>query len=635
MTRAVTARLRQRRLLLLIIFDTAAWIAALALVAAVRLDVAEAPVPWIEVLQVGLLAAGLHVAGGWVVRLHHGRAATGSFDEMLLLGSVVASVTVIVTAVNALLPQPWLPRSVPFAAGFIALAFTGWGRAVWRRLQEREFEGRPEGVGRPTLVLGAGDGGRQLINSMLRDSERTWRPVGLLDDDPRKRHRRIRGVPVRGSLEDLETVVEATEAQAVVVAIPSANAALIRSIGRRARRLHVELKVVPGVNELFDGQVGISDIRDVDVTDLLGRHQVDTDVNAIASYLTGKRVLVTGAGGSIGSELCRQIHRFAPKRLIMLDRDESALHAVQLSIHGRTMLDSPDLVLADIRDSQLLLRIFEESQPEVIFHAAALKHLPILEQYPGEGVKTNVWGTLSVLEAAKATGVERFVNISTDKAANPISVLGYTKRLAEGLTAATAAEVEGTYLSVRFGNVLGSRGSVLTTFAAQIAAGGPLTVTDPLVTRYFMTVQEAVQLVIQAAAIGSDGEVLVLDMGEPVRIADVAKQLIDISGVDAEVTYTGLIDGEKLEEELFGAGESDERPVHPLVSHVTAPAFDPLAARALDPWTDPWTLGRQLRTACTDQMTATGAASTQREPAQVISGNGADRLRPEAGEDLP
>jgi len=332
-------------------------------------------------------------------------------------------------------------------------------------------------------------------------------------------------------------------------------------------------------------------------------------MDTIASYLTGKRVLVTGAGGSIGSELCRQIHRFAPSRLIMLDRDESALHAVQLSIHGRTMLDSPDLVLADIRDSQLLLRIFEQCQPEVVFHAAALKHLPMLEQYPGEAVKTNVWGTLSVLEAAKTTGVERFVNISTDKAANPISVLGYTKRLAEGLTAATASEVDGTYLSVRFGNVLGSRGSVLTTFAAQIAAGGPLTVTDPQVTRYFMTVQEAVQLVIQAAAIGGDGEVLVLDMGEPVRIADVAKQLIDISGVDADVTYTGLTDGEKLHEELFGEGESDERRVHPLVSHVAAPAFDPLAARALDPWAERWTVGQQLRTACSCHMATNGAES--------------------------
>ena len=222
----------------------------------------------------------------------------------------------------------------------------------------------------------------------------------------------------------------------------------------------------------------------------------------------------------------------------------------------------------------------------MVFHAAALKHLPMLEQYPGEAVKTNVWGTLSILEAAKAHKVERFVNISTDKAANPCSVLGYSKRLAEGLTASVAREAEGTFLSVRFGNVLGSRGSVLTAFAAQIANGGPVTVTDPDVTRYFMTVQEAVQLVIQAAAIGRDGEALVLDMGEPVSIDAVARQLIEVSGKDVEVVYTGLRAGEKMHEELWGDGEPDLRPTHHLVSHTPVPVFDPLEARELDPWSD-------------------------------------------------
>jgi FlaA1/EpsC-like NDP-sugar epimerase len=322
------------------------------------------------------------------------------------------------------------------------------------------------------------------------------------------------------------------------------------------------------------------------VTDLLGRHQIDTDIGSIAHYLTGKRVLVTGAGGSIGSELCRQIARFSPAELIMLDRDESALHAVQLSIYGRAMLDSDDVVLADIRDSLFIDALFDERKPHVVFHAAALKHLPMLEQYPGEAVKSNVWGSLSVLESAKTHGVERFVNISTDKAANPCSVLGYSKRLAEGLTAAIAEEADGIYLSVRFGNVLGSRGSVLTAFAAQIAGGGPVTVTDPDVTRYFMTVREAVQLVVQAAAIGRDGEVLVLDMGEPVAIDGVARQLIELSGKEIDIVYTGLRDGEKMHEELWGDGESDLRPTHPLVSQTPVPAYNPLDARALDPWAD-------------------------------------------------
>jgi FlaA1/EpsC-like NDP-sugar epimerase len=284
----------------------------------------------------------------------------------------------------------------------------------------------------------------------------------------------------------------------------------------------------------------------------------------------------------------------------MLDHDESALHAVQLSLNGVAMLDSPDVVLADIRDAARIRALFKQRRPAVVFHAAALKHLPMLEQYPGEAVKTNVWGTLGVLEAAKACGVERFVNISTDKAANPCSVLGYSKRIAERLTAASALDVGGTYVSVRFGNVLGSRGSMLPAFAAQIAAGGPVTVTHPDVTRYFMTVQEAVQLVIQAAAIGRGGEALVLDMGQPVRIADVARHLIERSGRAVELVYTGLRTGEKLNEELFGVGEPDVRPRHPLVSHVPVPAVSPLSVLGLELGGAPEGIVSALRETCAD-----------------------------------
>ena len=340
--------------------------------------------------------------------------------------------------------------------------------------------------------------------------------------------------------------------------------------------------MLPGISEMLDGQVGIRDVRDINLPDILGRHQIDTDIASIAGYLQGKRVLVTGAGGSIGSELCRQIHQFSPAELIMLDRDESALHSVELSIEGRALLDTPAVVLADIRDTDRIAEIFAERRPQVVFHAAALKHLPMLEQYPSEAVKTNIWGTQHVLDAARSVGVERFVNISTDKAANPISVLGYTKRIAEGLTAAVAEDSAGSYLSVRFGNVLGSRGSVLTAFAAQIADGGPVTVTDPMVDRFFMTVQEAVQLVIQAAAIGHDGEALVLDMGEPIKIDDVARQLIGLSGQDIEVVYTGLRKGEKMSEELFGDGEVGRRFSHPLISHVGVPAVRPSALVGAD-----------------------------------------------------
>ena len=333
-------------------------------------------------------------------------------------------------------------------------------------------------------------------------------------------------------------------------------------------------------------QVQLSAMRNVNVQDLIGRRPVDTDVRAIAEYVTGKRVLVTGAGGSIGSELCRQLYKFGPSELIMLDRDESALHAVELSIYGTALLESPEIVLADIRDPESLNQVFVEHQPQVVFHAAALKHLTLLERYPNEALRSNVYGTLNVLRAAAANGVEHFVNVSTDKAANPTSALGHSKRLAEQLTAWFAhGSAEGKFLSVRFGNVLGSRGSVLDTFSAQIERGGPVTVTDPEVTRYFMTIPEACQLVIQAGAIGGRGEALVLDMGEPVKIVDVAERMIALSGKDIEVVFTGLRSGEKMHEELIGDGETGPAPAASadLARHRAPAASRPHRGRAVGP----------------------------------------------------
>jgi FlaA1/EpsC-like NDP-sugar epimerase len=387
-------------------------------------------------------------------------------------------------------------------------------------------------------------------------------------------------VPILGGRADMASVVRSTGVRSVIFAVANADAELIRDVQDRALAAGTAFKVVPSVAELLDGRVGAADVRDLQPSDLLGRRQVNLDLEPIAGYLTGKRVLVTGAGGSIGSELCRQIQRFAPSELMMLDRDESALHAVQLSLYGRALLDGTDLILADLRDVEAIRDIFARRQPQVVFHAAALKHLPLLEIHPAEAVKTNIRGTQTLLEMAH--DVERFVNISTDKAANPCSVLGFSKRITERLTSHAAGRSPGTFLSVRFGNVLGSRGSVLTAFTAQAAAGGPITVTHPDVTRYFMTIQEAVQLVIQAAAIGRDGEVLVLDMGKPVRILDVAQQLARQAPRPVEVVYTGLRPGEKLHEELFSDDEQDVRPLHPLVSHVDVPPLDPATLHRLE-----------------------------------------------------
>ena len=430
---------------------------------------------------------------------------------------------------------------------------------------------RPDGAA-PALVLGVGSAGTQLVANMLADPDSPYLPVGLLDDDPAKRHLRIQGIPVLGNRTALRAAVAQTEAEVLVIAIPSAKSELFRDVSESARALGLKVKVLPSLQGILEGKVGLQDLRDIDVTDLLGRDPVDTDVEACAGYLRGKRVLVTGAGGSIGSELCRQLVRFDPEKLLMLDRDESALHSLQLSMTGMAMLDTDDVILADIRDPEALREAFQRHRPQVVFHAAALKHLPMLEQYPEEAWKTNVLGTANVLEAARDGEVEVFVNISTDKAANPVQRAGLLQAHRRAAHGRVAHETPGKFVSVRFGNVLGSRGSVLPAFAEQIARGGPVTVTDPDVTRFFMMIPEACELVIQAAAIGHDGEALVLDMGQPVRILDVAQQMIEISGrKDIEIVFTGLRDGEKMHEELMSEAEGHRRTSHELIDATDVP----------------------------------------------------------------
>ncbi|HVK44392.1 MAG TPA: nucleoside-diphosphate sugar epimerase/dehydratase, partial [Micropruina sp.] len=587
----------RRRHFWLLVFDSTVWILAVAFAALARMDFQFASVRWSPTMLIAGITVVLFAIVAWVTRLHDGRSPLGSLDETIRLAAAALCVGVAVYLANLLFLQ-LVPRSVPLIATVCAVVAMAWGRALVRAIRENSTIGDPAGRGQPVLVIGAGSGGRQLVKAMRRDPASRWSPVGILDDDRHLRHLRIDGVPVIGPISELADAAVRSDASTVVVAIPSAPAELLREISATATDAGLTVKVLPGVNELLGGRVGIQDVRDINIPDLLGRRQIDTDVASIAGYLTGQRVLVTGAGGSIGSELCRQISRWNPAHLIMLDRDESALHAVQLSIEGRALLDSHDIVLADIRDRERIIELFRERRPQVVFHAAALKHLPMLEQYPAEAVKTNIWGTQTVLEAAEAANVERFVNISTDKAANPTSVLGYSKRVAEGLTAAMAERASGTYLSVRFGNVLGSRGSVLTAFAAQIAAGGPVTVTHPDVTRYFMTVDEAVQLVIQAAVLGQDGEALVLDMGKPVWIDAMARQLIELAHKPIQIEYTGLRVGEKLHEELLAPDEPDNRPNHPLVSQVRVPQVQSGALHLRTTLQDTQQAIEQLRLLC-------------------------------------
>lgn len=571
------------RTLLLISVDSAAWLVAIYVACGWRLDTWQgafghfAPavggaIPLVGALSIAGVTTAVTALCGLKFLLHRGRAAIGSFEELRVLAEVVIIAGIAAFLINLVIPTPLVPRTVPLIAACLALVLAAAPRGIYRAMRDH-VAAHPrldQAVTKPVVIVGAGNAGTRLVDSMITDADGRWRPVAFVDDDLTKRHRRHRGVRVLGTLDDLLQVAKRTGAECAVVAIPSGGAKVLNRVREIAGDV-IDLKVLPGLAELMAG-VSHTTVRDVKPTDLLSRPQIDIDVVSIAGYLTGQRVLVVGAGGSIGSELSRRVAKFGPAELLLLDRDESALHALMLSLEGRADLESGNAILADIRDAKRMRQVMEAHRPDVVFHAAALKHVNMLEHNAVEAVKSNVFGTMNVLEAAAAVGVKRVVNISTDKAADPTCVLGYTKRIAEGITADYGARTGLKFLSVRFGNVLGTRGSVLKTFEAQVARGGPITVTHPEVTRFFMTVSEAVQLVIQAAAVGGPGEVLVLDMGDPVRINDIAVQMSHCSGrPDIEITYTGLKPGEKLHENLFGAGEVDLRPFHPLVSHIPVP----------------------------------------------------------------
>lgn len=547
--------------------DALAWAIAIPSAAVLRFEFDLGQIDWIAVFWLVLVAVAAQGVLGIASGTYRRRWRYGSFDELLGLAWTVLMVGSLTSVVVWMLPTPPIPRSVPMLATTITVSATVAARAM-RRLYLLKKR-RPEEA-EPLVVIGAGQAGYEIVRTLLNTPDAPYRPVALLDDDPLKVSMRIQGVRVEGVVEDLQRVAAKSGATCALLAIPSAEIELVRLVDQMARQGGLELLVLPPVRDMFTAPT-VADIRPVNEADLLGRSAAEIDTAAVAHYITGRRVLVTGAGGSIGSELCRQLARFEPAALMMLDRDESGLHGVQLSIEGRALLDSPNLVLADIRDANRLEEVFAQHRPEVVFHAAALKHLTLLEQSPDEAWKTNVIGTQNVLAAAASVGVTHFVNISTDKAADPTSVLGSSKRITERLTAAMADRADGSFVSVRFGNVLGSRGSVLTIFRAQSEAGGPLTVTHPDVTRFFMTVQEAVRLTIYAGAIGDSGDVMVLDMGKPVRIADVATRFAKLHRPELEIVYTGLRPGEKLHEDLFGADEFDVRPKHPLISHVPVP----------------------------------------------------------------
>jgi FlaA1/EpsC-like NDP-sugar epimerase len=555
-------------------WDILCWTLGAVCIVGLRYSFAISEVQWEAILRYLVTSWLLLVLWGLVTKFYRGRFIVGSFDEALGLALHFAGVAVI-TVVTAPILNSTLPRSLPVLAPPIALVGAAAGRWFYRALRDRGAE-TGQSAGRRIVIYGAGDAGRQVLRLVRVDRSLGLSAVGFVDDNPGKRHLKINGVPVVGTGTSLAQLASDLDLAAVVLAVPGASGALVDRVQRDANKAGLEVFVLPRLGDLIGGQVKPADIRRVEIGDVLGRHAIKTDLSSIAGYLTGKRVLITGAGGSIGSELARQVHKFGPESLVLLDRDESALHAVQLAIYGHGLLDGDDTVLADIRDLESLGEIFEVHRPQIVFHAAALKHLPMLERYPSEGWKTNVLGTQNMLQLSAEYDVEHFVNISTDKAADATSVLGATKRMAEQLTSWYAETTGQPYISVRFGNVLGSRGSMLHTFNTQIAQGGPLTVTHPDVTRYFMTIPEACELVVQAGAMGDAGEVMVLEMGQPVRILDVARRMISLSGAsDIDIVFTGLRPGEKLHESLFGEEEEPAATSHAMIRSIRIPGLDP------------------------------------------------------------
>ncbi len=462
------------------------------------------------------------------------------------------------------------PRSVIAIEWLMALVLVGGARFAVRAIHARKHPftvtvSRRQRV----LVVGAGDGGELLLREVRSRHGSRWEPVGLLDDDPHKRGEHIHGVRVLGPISALPRVVDERSVDEVFIAIPSATGELMRRIVDHCKRAGVRFKTVPGLDQIVDGRVAVNQLRDVAIEDLLGRDPVKLDMGAICKVMAGQVVMVTGAGGSIGSELCRQLCRFGPEALLLVERAENNL----FQVHRELLARFPEVRLvpcvADVGDLARMAALFDAHAPAVVVHAAAHKHVPMMEWNPGEAVKNNVLGTRRLADLADRFGVDRFVMISTDKAVNPTSVMGVSKRVAEIYVQALSQRSRTRFVTVRFGNVLGSAGSVIPIFKEQIAAGGPVTVTHPDMQRYFMTIPEASQLVLQAGAMGEGGEIFVLDMGEPVKIADLARDLITLSGLepgkDVKIEFTGMRPGEKLFEELSVDAEHAGKTRHPKI----------------------------------------------------------------------
>lgn len=473
-----------------------------------------------------------------------------------------------------------VPRSVLILDGFFCFAFMAGTRFLTRAARENylpDFSGEHRAETR-TLIIGAGSAGQAIAREVRQNPTLKKWIVGFIDDDLQKQGLHIVGFKVLGTLDDLSALCRQEKIEEIIIAIPSASGREMRSIIERCENLQINFKTLPGVGDLIDGRVSIQQVRDVALDDLLGRAPIRLEVERIRAFTEGKRVLVTGAAGSIGSEICRQVSRFNPASIILFDNAESPLFNIHRELAGTYPQLHHTAVIGDIRNRALVEGLFDNFQPQVVFHAAAYKHVPLMEHNPVEAANNNVRGTRVLAEAADRHQVESFVMISTDKAVNPTNIMGASKRAAELFIQSLARQSRTRFVTVRFGNVLGSAGSVVPIFREQIAKGGPVTVTHPDVTRFFMSIPEATQLVLQAASMGEGGEIYLLDMGEPVRIVDLAEELIKLSGFrpyeDIEIKFIGLRPGEKLYEELLIAGEGIQPTSHEKIMVARATEVD-------------------------------------------------------------
>lgn len=516
------------------------------------------------VLSALTLLVSHHIAA-YLFQLYTRMWSVATVRELLI---IVYAVTISVAAASIL--QQIINADIYFrvmtVTWMLHIIMIGGSRFLLRLLNDREsFKHAPNS--KRILIVGAGQAGTMLAKNLQGAQNQDSYAVGFVDDDVNKTHLKVMGLPVWGSTKDIKRIVNAKGIDEIIIAVPSLGKKGVQSIYQECSKTDATVKIMPKIEEVMTGKVTVNDMREVDIHDLLGRDEVKLDMIAISGKLTDKIILVTGAGGSIGSEICRQVLKFQPKKLILLGHGENSIYTIHMELSEK-IGEGIELIpiIADIQDRERIFEIVRHYQPDVIYHAAAHKHVPLMEYNPREAMKNNIFGTKNVAEAAHEYGVGNFVMISTDKAVNPPNVMGATKRVAEMVVQNLAKTSSTKFAAVRFGNVLGSRGSVIPLFKKQIAAGGPVTVTHPDMTRYFMTIPEASRLVLQAGTLGGNGEIFVLDMGEPVKIIDLARNLIQLSGFTEEeikIKFTGLRPGEKMFEELLNEEEIQEEHVFP------------------------------------------------------------------------